>query len=317
MITEDLFLTKGIHPMLIGEERDPFDSDDYIYELKLDGIRCIAYLGKNGTDLRNKRNKQLLPCVPELAEIHNQVSTRCILDGELFVLKNGVTDFYEIQRRVMLTSPFKIRLAAQQYPACFVAYDIIQKEFRNVTKLPLMERKEMLKSVVAENNYFGLSRYVEHNGVKFFELAQERGLEGIVAKKKDSLYWFGKRTKEWIKSKVYTSGDYVICGYIQKYNDMTSLVLGQYDGNILKYRGHVTLGVSLRKLNEHPYLIVDDSPFGYVPEGNGAATWLEPRLVCIVESMPTDNGNFRQPVLKAIRDDKSPIECQITSEADA
>lgn len=313
MMTEDLFLSKGIHPMLLGEERRPFDSKEYIYELKLDGIRCIAYLDENGADLRNKRNKQLLPCVPELAEIHKQVSKRCILDGELFVLKNGVTDFYEIQRRVMLTTPFKIQLAANQYPACFVAYDILQIEFRDVTKLPLIERKELLKSVVSENNYIGVSRFIEYNGVQFFNLAQERGLEGIVAKKKDSLYWFGKRTKEWIKSKVYTSGDYVICGYIQKYNDMTSLVLGQYDGENLKYRGHVTLGVSLRKLNEHSYLIVNDSPFGYTPEGNGAATWLDPKLVCIVESMPTENGSFRQPVFKGIRDDKAPKDCQINS----
>lgn len=313
MIVEDLFLSKGIHPMLIGEERDPFDSSDYIYELKLDGIRCIAYLDKNGTDLRNKRNKQLLPCVPELAEIHKQVSCRCILDGELFVLKNGVTDFYEIQRRVMMTSPFKIRLAAKQYPACFVAYDVLQNEFMDITKIPLMDRKAILKNIVTENNYIGVSRYIEYNGKQFFELAKQRGLEGIVAKKKDSLYWFNKRSKDWIKSKVYTSGDYIICGYIQKSDTITSLVLGQYDGEILKYRGHVTLGVSLPKLNEHPYLIVDDSPFGYVPEGNGGATWIDPRLVCIVESMPTDNGNFRQPVFKGIRDDKLPTECQINS----
>lgn len=103
--------------MLIARQREAFDSPDWIYEVKLDGIRCVAYLDEQGTDLRNKRDKKLLPYLSELAEIHKQVKGKCILDGEVFVLRDGVTDFYEIQRRVMMSDPFKIKLAAAKYPA--------------------------------------------------------------------------------------------------------------------------------------------------------------------------------------------------------
>lgn len=94
----DLFDEKNIKPMLISEMRDPFNDPDWIYELKLDGIRAIAYLGKT-TELRNKRNLSLLGKVPELTGIHDSIRERCILDGELVILKNGIPDFFELQRR--------------------------------------------------------------------------------------------------------------------------------------------------------------------------------------------------------------------------
>ena len=308
----DIFESKGIKPMLISEQREAFNSSDWIYEIKLDGIRCIAYLDENGTDLRNKRDKKMLPCVPELKDINRQIKKKCILDGELFVLRNGMTDFYEIQRRTLMTDPFKIQLASTKYPASFVAYDIIYDSGKMTIDLPLMERKKILQETGVENNFISISRYVEENGIALFEAAKVQNLEGIVAKKKDSKYYFGKRTKNWIKCKVMATDDCIICGYIRKANNMTSLVLGQFDGSKLVYKGHVTLGVSLRTLNEHGYNIISKSPFQFVPPGNEDAVWLEPKLVCIVESMPTDKDSFRQPVFKGIRDDKLPHECVVT-----
>ncbi|GAA0265062.1 non-homologous end-joining DNA ligase [Faecalicatena contorta] len=304
----DVFDQKGIKPMLIAEQQEAFDSPDWIYEIKLDGIRCIAYLDEV-TDLRNKRDKKLLPCVPELKNIYKQVKEKCILDGELFVLKNGITDFYEIQRRALMTDPFKIELAASKYPACFVAYDIIYASNKELIDLPLLERKKYLQNIVNENARISISRYIEENGIALFDATKAQNLEGIVAKKKDSKYYFGKRTKNWIKCKVMATDDCIICGYIRKANNMTSLVLGQYDGDKLVYKGHVTLGVSLRVLSEHRYNTMSKSPFEFVPPGNEDAVWIEPKLVCIVESMPTDKDSFRQPVFKGIRDDKTPLEC--------
>lgn len=306
----DIFGAKGIKPMLIAEQEEPFDSEDYIYEIKLDGIRCIAYLDSNGTDLRNKRDMKLLPHVPELSNIHKQVKNKCILDGELFVMKNGVTDFYEIQKRVMMSDPFRIELQASKYPASFVAYDIVYLNNKQIDTLPLMERKKLLEDVIEESERISVSRYIERNGIQLFELAKKNGLEGIVAKRKDSIYTFDKRSKNWIKCKVMSTEDCVICGYIIKNNNMTSLVLGQYDGNDLVYRGHVTLGVSLRILNQYEYRKIDYSPFGYIPKGNEDAIWIEPNLVCIVESMPTEKEAFRQPVFKGIRNDKAPLDCK-------
>lgn len=306
----DIFENKKIDPMLISELRDPFDSPDYIFEIKWDGIRCVSYLDKD-TDMRNKRNKMMIPIFPELQNLHEQVKVKCILDHELLVLRNGMPEFYEVQKRATMTNPFKIKLSSERYPASIIAYDILYYKDKDLTMLPLIERKKYLQDVVIENNYISISRYVEDKGILLFDLVKEKGLEGVVAKKKSSLYWQGKRSKDWVKFKVLDSDDCVICGYIIKEKSMTSLIIGQYDEDVLVYKGHVTLGVSLRILNQYKYKVIDCSPFGYVPPGNEDCVWLAPELVCIVESMPTDKGGFRQPVFKGIREDKTAIECQV------
>jgi bifunctional non-homologous end joining protein LigD len=306
----DIFESRNISPMLISEMVDPFDSPNFIYEIKWDGIRTLSFLDTK-TDMRNKRNKLMVPIFPELEGLHKQVKTKCIIDHELLVLKNGIPDFYEVQKRALMSNSFKIKLAADKYPASVIAYDILYYKDKDITMLPLMERKKYLTDVVIENNLISVSRFIENDGIKLYELVKEKGLEGIVAKRKDSLYWQGKRTKDWVKCKIMATDDCVICGYIPKENNMTSLVLGQYDDDVLVYKGHVTLGVSLRILNEHKYKTIDYSPFGYVPPGNEDCVWMAPELVCIVESMPTEKESFRQPVFKGIRDDKLAIECKV------
>ena len=308
---KDLFAEKNIKPMLIGAESGPFDDDAYIYELKIDGERCVAYLDPEvGTDLRNKRNMKMLPKVPELVGLHENVGCRCILDGELAVISEGRPDFFSIQRRSMMTNPLKIQLAAQQTPACFVAFDLLYLGDHSVTDLPLMERKALLQEVVGmENARFALSRYIEHGGSAFYELAKEQELEGIVAKRRESRYYFDKRTKDWIKIKYLQDEDFVVCGYIRKENHMTSIVLGQYQNGQLIYKGHVTLGVggeSFRRIREQPALPAP--PFA-VPSGNEQAVWIEPNLVCTVQyMMKTESGGMRQPVFKGLRLDKTPLE---------
>jgi len=125
----DLFESKVVKPMLIGEMQEAFDSPEYIYELKLDGERCIAYLDKDVTELRNKRNIKMLVKVPELSNIHKQVKCRCILDGELIVIKDGKPNFYEIQRRSLMSNTFKIKLASSKLPSQFyrIRYPLLQR----------------------------------------------------------------------------------------------------------------------------------------------------------------------------------------------
>ena len=120
-----VFEEKRISPILMGTSGIPFDSEDHLFELKFDGTRCLAYLDpQEGTQLRNKRNINVNPAYPELMELHTQAKGRCILDGELVVFENGKPAFSEVQRRALMMDPFKIRLAAQRLPACFVAFDI-------------------------------------------------------------------------------------------------------------------------------------------------------------------------------------------------
>lgn len=312
----DIWETRPVAPMLIGREGEAFDHPDYIYELKLDGERCVAYLDpKKGTELYNKRANKLISKVPELQNIHKQVRKPCILDGELIVAVDGKPDFSKIQRRSLMTNTLRIEMAAAQYPASFVAYDILYLDGKEVMGLPLLERKKLLQKTVKETERISISRYIPEQGTALYKLTEEQGLEGIVAKPKGSKYFPGIRSKDWIKIKNLLDDDFVICGYIRKSAHMTSLVLGQYNakGELL-YRGHVTLGISRKDFS-----IIENTPqlqkplFSSYPKdksGNDRAVWIQPELVCTVKFMErTANGGMRQPVYKGLRMDKRPEDC--------
>lgn len=309
----DIFSNREARAMLIADQKKPFDDPNYIYELKFDGIRCLAYITENDVDLRNKRNKDITALFPELKEIYLQINSRCILDGEIVVIKGNKPDFFEVQKRTLMTNPFKIKLQADRFPATFVVYDIIFLDNELLIDKGLEERKTLINKTIHENKRIAISKVFENNGIALFEICKSQGLEGVVAKRKNSKYFFGKRSKDWIKLKVLEDKDYVVCGYILKPNSMTSIVLGQYNNKKeLIYKGHVTLGSSLRTLSQYKYKITDYPPFALpVPNGNENAIWLKPELVCIVEYMPSNKEGLRQPVFKGIRTDKSPKDCLI------
>lgn len=294
----NLFEDKNLEPMLIAQMQEPFDDPGWIYELKLDGCRCVAYLEQEGVILRNKRNMELLPRFPELSGIYRQVKQRCILDGELVVLVKGVPDFYELQKRTLLSNQVKIRLGAKRLPASFVAYDCLQTGDRVLFDVPLMERKNILQNLVLENDRIAVSRYIREKGTELFALTVQKELEGVVAKRGDSLYHPGKRTKDWIKFKRMADKDFVICGYEQ--GKMVSLILGDYQEEKLTYAGTVTMGVRhdiIRMLEK------GDCPFMNTPTGKEQVVWCRPHWVCTVEYMPNTMDALRQPVFKGIRDD--------------
>lgn len=316
----DLFSDRSLKPMLIGADADPFDDPSYLYEMKWDGERCLAYLDpEEGVELRNKRGDRMLPKVPELGRLHHQITKRCILDGELVMLTDGKPDFASIQRRSLMSNRFKIELDARQHPASYVAFDLLYCDGQPIMGLPLEKRKEMLASLVMENDRVAVSRVIGGVGTAFFQLAREQELEGIVAKHRDSLYRPGQRTKEWIKIKNLQDDDFIVCGYIVKPDHhMVSIVVGQYDAQRrLVYRGHVTLGVggdSFRLIQAQTKRTA--SPFDdAVPSGHGNsnAVWIEPVLVCTVKYMQkTAAGGLRQPVFKGLREDKLPTDCRIS-----
>lgn len=307
----DIFETRTARPMLIENMTEPFDDPNYLYELKLDGERCLAYLDPGtGTDLRNKRNMLMLPKVPELSDIHRSVNKRCILDGELIVAKDGKPDFSEIQRRSLMTNPFRIKLAASQLPASFVAYDVLYYEACEITDAPLTDRKAKLEKVVVESDRLAVSRFIFGQGTALYQHAEKEDLEGVVAKKSDSLYYMGKHTKDWVKFKNLKDDDFVVCGYIEKERGVNSIILGQYADGVLQYKGHVTLGVSTAAMQELRNVEGAPPPFVAIPPNHEAAIWLKPELVCTVKYMMlTSTGSMRQPVFKGLRFDKHPREC--------
>lgn len=307
----DIFEKKQIAPMLIAHNKPAFDDENYIYELKWDGVRCVAYLDRDGVVLRNKRNKDVTVIYPELSQIHKQVRKRCILDGEVFCMVGGKPAFAEMQRRALMTHPFRIQLAAEKLPVSFVAFDLLYLDKEQHTLTPLIERKAMLQNTVKENERLAVSRYVDGQGIKLYEAAAAQGLEGIVAKRKNSLYFFGKETKDWIKCKALLDDDFIVCGYYFKGRNFISVILGQYVSGGIAYQSHVVMGVSKAdfKLMEAAASTSKGEYYATFPDFDGAR-WLEPALVCRVEFMErTRRGGLRQPVFRGLRDDKAPEKC--------
>lgn len=301
----DLFIDKNIDPMLMYET-EPFDSDEYIYELKLDGIRCIAYIEPKSVVLQNKRHKDVTDIYPELQEIKRCVKKRVILDGELVVLTGGKPNFYALQKRSLISDGFRIKLAINKTPVQFVAYDMLYFDGNDLTDKPLTERKDILSKKVAEGYGLSISRYIEKNGKAFFELAKQEQLEGIVAKKKDGLYHIGKRTHNWVKIKVMQDEDLLVCGYQPDENGkVKDLILGYYDDNDkLQCRGKVYLGVSetdRKIIGEFAKKNTVEKPWF---DKYKNAIWLMPELVGTAHYMhETENGGMRQPVWKGLRTD--------------
>ena len=293
--------------MLLHEVKEPFDDEDYIYELKLDGIRCVAYIEPKSVSLQNKRFKELTPIYPELSDICRCVKKRVILDGELVVLTNGKPDFYALQRRSLMTDSFRISLAAKKNPVQFAAYDILYCDGKDLTDLPLLRRKEILEKNVKEGFNLSISRYVSTNGVAFFSLAKKENLECIVAKKKDWLYHIGKRTRDWIKIKVMQDEDLLVLGY-QPDEDgkVKDLILGYYDDKgELKCRGKVYLGVSKAEQRIIGEFAKKNSVKKPWFDKYKNVVWLKPQLIGTAHFMhETENGGMRQPVWKGLRDDK-------------
>lgn len=301
----DIFNDKKIKPMLIGNNTKPYNDKDSIFELKLDGIRCIAYIDKNCVILKNKRNKDVSNIYPELLDINNNITNKCILDGEIIVLKNGKPDFFSVQKRSLMTNQFKIKLAMNSLPVSFVAFDILYLKNENVMDRPLLQRKKLLENNIKQNEKIAISKFIENDGIKFYELAKLNNLEGIVGKKKNSIYIEGIRTKSWKKIKVMVDEDLIICGYDIKNSNINSLILATIKNDKLICRGKVSLGIS----NEEKEYILNYAKNNKInkPYFNEYKNveWIKLDLIGTVEYMhETENNHMRQPIWKGLKLDK-------------
>ncbi|MCC8193422.1 MAG: DNA ligase [Deltaproteobacteria bacterium] len=317
----DLFDAKNAQAMLIGREEQAFDSPDYIYELKLDGDRCLAYLDPGtGTHLVNKRGRDILPQLPELKRLHEQAGARCILDGELVIGSGQKNEFGLIRSRLTTTNRYRMERLAREAPASFIAYDILYLGRESLVERPLEDRKSLMEQTLAVNNRLVVSRYIAERGLALYRLVVEQGLEGVVAKRLGSVYQMGKRTRDWVKFKNWLDDDFVVCGYYPSDKaNVVSLVVGQYrphDGDEpeLVYKGHVVLGLAnpdFRRIDALPrHTRGQTVQWGKTPADHPKTIWLEPLLVCKIEFMSlTRTGGLRQPVFRGLRDDKTPLEC--------
>lgn len=302
--------------MLLKEIDTPFDSEEYFFEVKLDGARTVAHIGKNRVYLQNKRFVDITPTYPELSAIKTQVNAECILDGELVVLDNiGRPDFNALQKRAHLKDSKKIKSLAEKLPTKFVAFDILYYKGKDLTDSPFSERRRILLETVTPNAFIEVSQGIETKGVKLFELVKQNNMEGIVAKRLDGKYLIGKRTDLWVKIKNWKDEDFVIIGFTIQNDTPKDLLLAQYMGDKLVLRSSIYFGFSKFDIKT----ILDYATKNHSPTPTYDSTlitvtapviWLKPKLVCTVEYMClTQNLGLRQPIFKGIRQDSSPKSC--------
>jgi len=304
-------------PMLAKDATKPFSGKDWIFEIKWDGFRAIAYVGSD-LSLRSRNGKELRHNFPELEEL-KQLAQNVVIDGEIVVVKQGKADFQALQERAKQSSSQFIQAQTVRSPATYVVFDILEKDGVSLVDLPLTERKKELADSVREGKHVVLSDFVEGKGEDYYRIALERGIEGIVAKKKDSKYEPGVRNSAWLKIKKLRSCDCVIFGYTKgtgaRANSFGALILGLYgkEGNPV-HVGKVGTGFSDETLKDlssrFEKLKTQISPFK--GEITGSVIWLKPSLVCeVLYQLVTTDGKLRMPRYQGLRADKSPSECTI------
>ncbi|MDP9151664.1 MAG: non-homologous end-joining DNA ligase, partial [Myxococcota bacterium] len=290
----------------------PFDDPDWLFEIKWDGFRALLTVHEDRkVDLVSRNGKDLLGRFPQLAKLGERIaSAPAVIDGEIVVLDaNGKSSFQRLQNFQGAARP----------RATFVAFDALYAEGRDLRTQRLEQRKEVLARLVrgGSSNVL-LSEHVVERGRALFESAQRQGLEGIVGKRRDSVY-LGKRTRDWVKIKAQLEQECVIAGWTEPSGSRAafgSLVLGLYEKGRFVYCGNVGTGfdaATLRAVAEK----LEPFASGECPFGRGSKIkmrtrvhWVRPALVAQVRFTEwTDDGAMRHPTFLGLRDDKSPRDC--------
>lgn len=206
-------LSFPIKPMLLKSTDYPFDSEDNIFELKVDGIRCLMFYEKKGIRLQSKSGRDCSQAFPELNPLMN--TDEAVLDGEVTVFNNGKPDFESVMERYH-AGKMKLDSLVMKKPAAYIVWDILWNEGLSVMNFPLVQRKSLLNEVLEDNEFVLKIDWVDTHGVALFDAIKDHGLEGIVAKKKNSRYVPGRRSSAWIKTKAFQSVVVNVFGYAKK-----------------------------------------------------------------------------------------------------
>ncbi|MDQ6813201.1 MAG: non-homologous end-joining DNA ligase [Bacteroidota bacterium] len=292
-------------PAMLAKETDiPFSNEDWIYEIKWDGYRAIAEVYKNGVRLYSRNGNSFVANYPTIVDALAALKINAVLDGEIVVLNDdGNPDFQKLQH----FDEFR------NYPIVYYVFDLLELNGKQLYKLPLIERKKLLEQTLKKNDVIKYSDHIEKSGEDFFEIIKQRNLEGIMAKKKTSEYYPGKRSADWLKIKHHKSDEAIIAGFTaprgsRKY--FGALVLGRFVSGQLTYIGHTGSGFDATLLKDlyaklQP-LITSTSPFAERVKTNMPVTWVEPKYVCEIKFTEwTSDGKLRHPIFLRLREDKA------------
>lgn len=305
-----------IPPMLATLVDKPDDGPGWLYEIKWDGYRAVAIMNGKEANLISRNRKSFNKKFYPVHEAVSEWNVNAIVDGEIVALNDaGLSEFSALQ---------EWRSEADG-PLIFYVFDLLWLNGHDIMHLPLTERRKLLKQLMPkEDNVIRLSEHFETSATEFLQAAAKMGMEGIIAKKADSLYHAGDRTKEWLKIKINKRHEVVIGGFTRNEGSskpFSSLLVGVFEDGTLHYTGKIGTGFSLQLqqqlMKQFKPLIRKRTAFAEVPDVNkpsrfrpnppkAVATWLKPELVCEVSyAEVTSDGVMRHPSFEGMRTDKA------------
>jgi bifunctional non-homologous end joining protein LigD len=311
----------SLSPMLATLIDKPFSDPGWLFEIKWDGARTLAWVEDGEVRLRSRAGNEVTHQYPELASLPQHLSVKqAILDGEIVVLdENGRSEFERMQQRMNVQRPSPDLLS--RYPVTYFLFDLVYCDGYDLREVPVLARKNFLRRILDPSREFRFSDHQLEKGKELFELARQQDLEGVVGKRVDSFY-ASARSPNWVKLKATKTVDAVVGGWTAPRGSRThfgSLLLGLYQGKALRFVGHAGTGMDekmrdllMKKLRE---LEIDKCPFDKIPETNEEAFWAKPELVARVRYIGwTQEPRLRAPVFLALRNEVRPEECRWENE---
>jgi bifunctional non-homologous end joining protein LigD len=280
---------------------EPFSDPNWIFERKLDGIRCLAHRDRSGVRLLSRTDRDMNAQFPELVEaLEAEPREDFVVDGEVVAFDDGTTSFSRLQRR-----------GRERVPVFLYVFDILRLDGRDVRDLSLRERKALLRDALRFHGPVRLTPYRNEHGEELFREACRNGLEGLIAKRADSPYR-ATRSRDWLKLKCHAEQELVIGGFTAPQGSRTdfgALLVGHWDDGRLRYAGKVGTGFDQATLHELGgrlrELERDDPPFADVHPIPRGTHWVEPELVAQIGFTEwTRDGRLRHPRYLGLRDDK-------------
>lgn len=284
----------------------PFDDPGWVFENKWDGFRMVAAVERGTVTLYSRNGKIISDSYLPVARALEKVKGNAVIDGELVALDaHGISRFQLLQNALRAEAKL-----------LYCVFDIMFGNGEDLRGLPLLERKDRLRRILPKHPLLAFSEYRPEHGVRFFKEAEKQGLEGIMAKRADSLYRSGARSKDWLKVKTARRQEVVIAGFTAPRRSRPyfgSLVLAVREDGDWRYVGHVGTGFSHATLKELHGMLwplrTRSSPFPERVKDEAVTTWVRPKLVAEVKFTEwTTAGEMRHPAYLGLREDKQPQE---------
>ncbi len=302
---------------MLASPGSPFDSDDYLFEIKWDGIRALAFFGFGHARLQGRKLTDSSERYPEILAGLKALPGDGTLDGEIVVLDDeGRPDFQRVLVREQTRGRKDALARAREHPAVYIAFDLLYRDSESLLDAPLRERRRRLSELLVKPpSPLVESAFVMGRGMALFQEAKARGLEGIFAKRLESRYLPGQRTRDWLKIKVTREVDAVLVGLVRERGAkrIKSLVLGAFRGDKLVWIGNAGSGIDQATLEDLETALdgLRSVPrAGFEAEAPGEIDWLTPRLVVRVAfSGLTKERRLRHPVFVGFVD-RHPEECK-------